>query len=78
MLLASGPFLQITEIMVCGISWASQRGDITTDVGDAVIQDLQDVLAVVGKCTWIFLDPLVVVGCTEQTRRPGSITIVAS
>ncbi len=50
-------------------------GNVYAHVVEAVIQELDDVLVVVGKRAGIFSNILVVVGSSQQARRPGSVAI---
>jgi hypothetical protein len=44
---------------------------VCSEVFQTVVQDLDDIFAVVGKSAVVLHDVVVVVGCLEQTRRKG-------
>ena len=57
--------------------WSRHPSRASAHAFNAVEQDLHNVFAVMGKCTWILGDPLVIVGCPQQVRSPGRVCIIA-
>ncbi len=43
-----------------------------------IVQDLDDIFAVVGKSAGVLHDVVVVVGCLEQTRRKGIVPVATA
>lgn len=72
-------FLEPLELLCRGSGYrrAGHASRASTDTFNAIEQDLHDVFAIMGKCTRILGDPLVVVGRSQQIRCPGTVGVVA-
>ncbi|MGB5842834.1 MAG: hypothetical protein WBG94_00180, partial [Anaerolineales bacterium] len=65
---------EVTRVITVQGGHVDRVGDVLVQIGDRVVEQLNDVLAAVGVSTRIFLRDLVVVGGLQQTPGPGGVS----